>query len=210
MVFVTDEAGADVSFPMPETVPLWWRGPGGWFHLLVVVAVLGWLWSWSVPGTHFMVLMASSFALLVGAVLWGIHLVAFVVVRRRGRPASGAPLFLLAPVVGTVALALVAAGVPLDARWSLSRSAFEDVVGDALEDDDYRSTDERRIGLYTVNDVDRHGEVVVFHVPAGGFIDPAGFAYLPEGPLPEIGEVGLNQPRFRHIGGPWYTFAARF
>lgn len=210
MVFVANDAGADVSSAMPATVPLWWRGPGGWFHLLVGVAVLAWLWSWSVPGTHFLVLMASSLALLVGAVLWGIHLVAFVVVRRRGRPTSGAPRFLLAPVVGTVALALVAAGVPLDARWSLSRSAFEDVVDDALEDDDHRSTDERRIGLYTVDDVYSQGEVVIFRVPAGGFVDPVGFAYLPEGPRPEVGDVGLNQPQFHHVDGPWYTFTARF
>lgn len=210
MVFVSDDARADGAPAMPDTVPMWWRGPRGWFHLLVGVAVLAWLWSWSVPGTHFLVFMASSLALLAAGVLWSIHAVAFVVARRRGRPTAGTPRFLLAPVVGAIAVALVAADVPFDARWSLSRSAFEDVVDDALKDPDYRSTAERRIGLYTVGHVYSQGEIVIFWVPAGGFVDPVGFAYLPEGPLPEIGDVGLNHPQFRHIDGPWYTYASRF
>ncbi len=210
MISVGNDAEADVSSAMPENMPLWWRGPGGWFHLLVAVAVVAWLWSWSVPGTQFLVMISSSLVLAVGVGLWGIHFVAFVVARRRGRPTSGAPRFLLAPVAGTIALALVAANVPLDARWSLSRSAFRDVAEDALQDDDYLSTDDRRIGLYTVDDVYSQGEVVIFSIRAGGFIGPAGFAYLPKGPLPGVGDARLNQPRFTHIGGPWYTFTAHF
>ena len=60
----------------------------------------------------------------------------------------------------------------------------------------------------TVLDLGSGGGIDVFL--SARRVGPAGFAYLPKGPLPGVGDGRLNQPRFSHIGGPWYTFTAHF
>jgi len=170
-----------------------------------VAVILGWLWGWSIPGTHFLVVLATSVALLAMAVVWSVHLIRFAAAWRRDPVTGRGRRFLLAPLLGGLALALVAAQVPLQARWSASRAAFEEVVADPERE----WFDDQRLGLYTVGHVTRRGGAVLFQVSGGGFIDGAGIAHLPDGPSAAL-ERDLGATRFRRLDGPWHTYVIRF
>lgn len=204
---MTDEAVADAS-PDAEPTPFWHRPPGRLFHLLLVLPALVWLWAWSVPGFDLPLWMPSAMALGLGALVWGVRLLTYVVARIRQQPTTGGRRFLVAPVCGAIALGLVIADVPLKARWAASRSSFETVVDEALEDDDFESVDDQRLGLYSVTNVYRQGDAVIFYERTGSVSDDAGFAYLPDGPFPELENGGFERPEFRHLGGPWYAWTA--
>lgn len=204
---MTHEAVADASSPT-ESGSRWRRPPGRLFHLVLVVPALIWLWSWSVPGFNFLLWMPSALALGIGALVWGVRLLTYLLARIRGHQTRGGRWFPIAPACGVLALGLVVANVPLEARWATSRSDFDDVVDVALEDDDYRSIEDQRLGLYTVTAVYRQGDAVIFYERTGSFSDDAGFAYLPDGPFPELENGGFERPQFRHLSGPWYAWTA--
>jgi hypothetical protein len=42
----------------------------------------------------------------------------------------------------------------------------------------------------------------------GDFLDDAGFAYLPDGPDPELGNGSFEVPQFVHLSGDWYSFTS--
>jgi hypothetical protein len=101
-------------------------------------------------------------------------------------------------------LALLFLDAPLEARWALSRSAFEDVVEVPGE---RGSVDQpQRIGLYQIRRVSRVGDALIFYEQSGAFINEAGFAYLPDGREPVNG--AFESPVFEHLGGSWYTWTA--
>lgn len=204
---MTDEAVADGS-PEAQRAPFWRRPPRRLFHLILVLPALVWLWAWSVPGFDFLLWMPSAMALGVGAVVWGVRLLTYLIARLQRQPTTGGRRFFVAPVCGAVALALVIADVPLKARWIASRSSFEDVVDNVLADDDFTFGDDQRLGLYTVIHVYREGDAVIFYERTGSFSDDAGFAYLPNGPFPELENGGFERPEFRHLGGAWYAWTA--
>jgi hypothetical protein len=137
-----------------------------------------------------------------------VRLLAYVLAARRNSAAGRARWLLLAPAAGVLALALITADVRLQVRWNVSRSAFEDVVDEAMRDEDYASLQHGRLGLYRVGEVYRQGEAVIFYERTGALGDDAGFAYLPDGPFPELENGGFERPRFRHLGGPWYAWTA--
>ena len=67
-----------------------------------------------------------------------------------------------------------------------------------------------RIGEYDV-------ETTAFRVASGaiiydttgtGFLDDAGFAYLPNGPDPSLENGNFENPQFKHLGGHWYSWSA--
>lgn len=203
-------AGAVPNTSSPSRgVSLWWRRPPGrLFHLLLVPLALIWLWSWSVPGLNFLLWIPSVWALGVGALVWGVRLLTYVVASVRGEPTSGGRWFLLAPACGVLALGLVIADVPLKARWAISRADFEEVVDEALADDDHRSVEHRRLGLYIITLVYRQRDAVIFYELTGALSHDAGFAYLPDGPFPELEDGSFERPQFRHLSGPWYAWTA--
>jgi hypothetical protein len=186
----------------------WKRPPGRLFHLALVLPALGLLWSHSVPGLAFLLWFASVALLFLGAVVWGVRLLAYALARHRGRAEGRARWFLVAPIAAVVVLVLIVADVPLRARWSVSRSDFEAVVADAMKDEDYSSVESQRIGLYDITLIYRQGEAVIFYEGNGVLFDDAGFAYLPDGPFPELENGGFERPEFRHLGGPWYAWTA--
>jgi hypothetical protein len=173
-----------------------------------VLPALGLLWSHTVPGFAFFLWSGSAALLFLGSVVWGVRLVAYALARRRGRAEGRARWFLIAPAAGVLALTLILADVPLRARWYIGRSDFEAVVDEAMEDEDYSSIESQRIGLYNITYVYRQAEAVIFYERTGVLSDDAGFAYLPNGPFPELENGGFERPEFRHLGGPWYAWTA--
>jgi hypothetical protein len=66
-----------------------------------------------------------------------------------------------------------------------------------------------RIGLYGVRDFETvPGGWIVYDESGSGLFDDAGFAYLPAGPTPDLGDGLWESPQFRHLGGPWYSWTA--
>lgn len=168
-----------------------------WGFHLAVTALAGWLlWSASFPGSDFFSATAAGFGLCLAAVVWLVKLV--LSVRRR----SLSWWFAVAPIGALAVVALLAVDAPLQARWELSRPAFEAAVQDPAPDVG------SRIGLYEIISVEPIPGGVLFYEAHGAFLDDAGFAYLPGGPTPELENGGFESPRYHHLGGPWYAFTA--
>jgi type IV secretory pathway protease TraF len=98
--------------------------------------------------------------------------------------------------------------VPLRARWTASRPAFEAAVDEAMADADGSSSESRPIGLYHVTSTSRHGDAVIFTERTGAYEDNAGFAYLPDGPVPVLEDEAMDGTVFRHLDGRWYSWTA--
>ena len=195
--------------------PLWAaliKPPGRAFHLCVALAGALQLWSWSVPGFAFFTYGVASLLSSVLAGLWLVKLVADAGRRRR----IGAT-FAVAPAAAVVVALLLAADVPFEARWAMSRSFFEAEVqragsaglpeGSAA---DWVGLDvPGRLGAYRVTEAYRVGDGgVVFFEANGNLFDNAGFAYLPNGPSPGLENESFEAPQFRHLEGKWYVWTA--
>ncbi|MEE8104294.1 MAG: hypothetical protein V3T86_02030 [Planctomycetota bacterium] len=103
-------------------------------------------------------------------------------------------IYLLPFVAGGALLALTASGVLLDARFALSRSAFEAAV---LENE----TLDGWIGLYHVDHRETHGTCVLFST-GQIMIDSYGFAYCPHGSPSHSPGISYDE----QISGPWWTW----
>jgi hypothetical protein len=183
--------------------PPWW-----WFHALVAVAAACLLWAFSVPGVFFLLGMGAAGVLALAGLIWAAWVLT-IGLRRR----TWSWWFVVAPVLGVIVLALLSAGVPLQSRWATSRSAFDTVVASlppAADTGNERSpvTVPARIGSYDITMAYRVPAGVVFHEETGNVIDDAGFAYLPDGPKPDLENGSFESPVFRHLGGPWYGWTA--
>jgi hypothetical protein len=166
------------------------------------------LWAWSYPGGDFFLFAMASLVLGCFALLWILKLLAAV--QRRDRAWIW---FAVAPMCGVAVLALLVADVPLQARWALSRGAFEDVAESAIAPAGGSSSwaevnVPERIGLYDVVSAVRVPQGVIFWEATGNFMDDAGFAYLPDGPAEVEANGSFESPRFHHLDGPWYTWTA--
>ncbi|MET8832977.1 hypothetical protein ABZV78_03545 [Micromonospora sp. NPDC004540] len=110
-------------------------------------------------------------------------------------------------------LALLVAGAPLQARWAMSRGAFEQVVATlpttSPVSGEWSSVPvPSRIGAYRITAAYPVPGGVVFHDANGYLIDDAGFAYLPQGPTPDLKTPDFESPVFKHLGGAWYSWTA--
>lgn len=112
-------------------------------------------------------------------------------------------LFFVAPLLAAAASALVATGLSADAGWWLSRSALERAATDCAP-----TTTDHRLGVYTVTTVEQSDGGCLFTIPGMGFLDAAGFAYMPAG-NPPAGR-GDGDEFYTHLDGPWYTFTVPF
>ncbi|MFI7284618.1 hypothetical protein ACIBOV_30605 [Micromonospora chersina] len=180
-----------------------------WLVLNVVASIAGacLLWAFSVPGFVFLLVLGLVHVLGLAAVVW----VVLVVMGIQRRQWSW--WFLPAPVVVVLALALVVEGVPLQARWAMSRSAFERVVATVPTTSPVGAEWSRvpvpsRIGAYRIEAAYPVPGGVVFYEANGYMTDDAGFAYLPDGPTSDLETPDFESPAFKHLGGPWYSWTA--
>lgn len=197
---------------MPSTKRRARRPPGAKFHLVVGLAGLLLLISVSVPGVAFFSGLAAAYVLGIGAVVWVVRGLLFVLARRDGRAHGAARWFLVAPLGGLLVVALVLADVPLRARFSLSEAAFDRALELApaetsLDEQEHFEVPDR-IGSYRITDAYRQGDAVIFYERTGSLVDDAGFAYLPSGSFPELENGGFERPSFRHLQGDWYAWTA--
>ena len=171
----------------------------------VAGAVMG-LWSRSLPAGAFFLAIGAMLTWLFAGVLWLVLAVIRALDGRKHRPSvvSIRSLVVAATLVASTG-ALSVADVPLRARWSVSRSAFEEVVADAATDPQAEPTVPDRLGAYRVSDVDRHGDATVFTIPTSGIFTTSGFAHLPEGPG-TLAQDEMFGATFEHLGGDWYTW----
>jgi hypothetical protein len=187
--------------------------PPRWLFHAVAAALCGCLlFALSHPGVDFLPLLLVVPALIGCAGLWGAWSVSYL--RRR----EWSWWFLVAPLGSALVLGLAAGDVPLKTRWALSRPAFEEVVAalpatppapaDADADSWPTAPVPSRIGLYGVLEARLVPGGVLFTDSTGSLGDDAGFAFLPAGPGPDLGSGGLERPRFRGLGGPWYAWTA--
>jgi hypothetical protein len=100
------------------------------------------------------------------------------------------------PAVVAVTGGLVLLGVPVRAGLQLAKPAIVDFAEHA----DAQAPS--RVGPYRVDRAERlTGGSARFLLKDTGFLDPAGFAYSPDGPPQRIGE-----DRYEHLGGAWYVW----
>ncbi|MER7009102.1 hypothetical protein ABT297_39500 [Dactylosporangium sp. NPDC000555] len=187
------------------------RGSVPWlvlaFHLVAGAVAACVLWSMSYPGSNFLVLAASAVGSLVMAGIWlgGTIFVAARTVRRWR-------WFVIGPVIGVLTVALLAIGAPLQLRWAASRDAFATVVaGHPIPPAGSKWTNlpvPEQLGSYRIIGADWVPGGAVFYEAHGNFFDDAGFAYLPAGPTAELNTGWFEGPRFRQLGGGWYSWTA--
>ncbi|MFG3301773.1 hypothetical protein [Micromonospora chersina] len=178
-----------------------------WLVLNVVASIAAacLLFAFSVPGFVFLLVLGLVHVLVLAAMAW-IVLVMMGIQRR-----EWSWWFLSAPAV--VVLALVVAGAPLQARWAMSRSAFERVVATLPTTSpvgvEWSSVPvPSRIGAYRIEAAYPVPGGVVFYEENGYMTDDAGFACLPDGPTSDLETPDFESPAFKHLGGPWYSWTA--
>jgi hypothetical protein len=205
----TDSTGTKRSTPSPWVVSRW-----AWFlDLVVLVWLFVILWSLSVPGFDFFLLIGAGMALLLALLLWVLRLVMQIIDWAEERAARIGRL-LVSPALVAAAFVAACAHAPLEARFALSRHAFDDYV--ASHADGTPTASNRwipleapgRLGLYELDYAYQVGNAVILYESTGALFNDAGFAYLPTGPFPEIGHSGFEAPRWVHLSGPWYTWTA--
>jgi hypothetical protein len=200
-------AGSPVASSEREVSSLWVRPPGRQFHLMLVAPALMFLWSLSVPGSHFFLLLLSVLLLGIGVLVWTWRLMAYGLSRWRLRRTAHPGWFLVAPLCGALLAGLTVANVPLKARWALSRPAFDGAVEEIIAEDVHRMTGSERLGLYSISRFDRHGDAIFFYEQSGGFLGISGFAYLPDGPRPQFDRY-FETLSLTHLQGPWYIWSS--
>jgi hypothetical protein len=176
------------------------RPPGVAFHLALAVPLVVLLIAGSVPAGDLGMSLLGVLALFVAGVTWLLRGIAYVDARRRGRAHGDPRWFVVGPAAAALTVVVAAVGLPLQARWALSRGAFEDALREAPGEAD------GRIGLYDVSAVRAHGDATVFEVAGTGAVfESGGFAHVPDpAARPELAE----RTDYHHLGGDWYWFTA--
>lgn len=150
--------------------------------------MLALLWSGTRPGGG----LIPFLLIILFVPVWLVRLLVYAAYQRRL-----SPWFAVAPLAGALCLGVLAADLPLRARWAYAQGEFDRYVrqlpprGEALEAPG-------RLGGYAVHDVHRIRHGVIFTTTADSFFR-AGFAWFPEGPS--------RPERYDHLSGPWYTWS---
>lgn len=155
-------------------------------------------------GTGLVILLWLSIA-AVGLVALILYIAALL--QRRVRPGSMHWWrWSIAPALAVATFAAVSLDVPLHARFEMSRGAFEEVVRDTRRNPDAGRFEggwvTRRIGAYTVQNVDEVNGIVHFTVARAGIIGRIdyGFAFSP-GRLPRS-----DGSAYTAFDGDWYLW----
>jgi hypothetical protein len=209
----TTSQGFD-DLPIPQlTASIWSCPPGLFFHIVVAIPSVALLYVMSFPGAPFLGDVLAGLALLVAASVWAFRALTYFVSRRRSKAHGNAAWFSVAPLGGVVVLTLLWTSLPLRLRWAASQSAFDNIVEDLQplpsRNEIVRLSVGDRVGLYRIRHAYQKGDAVIFYeVTGSGFLNDAGFAYLPSGPFAELSSASFEGPRFRHLGGAWYSWTA--
>ena len=171
------------------------------FPTLLLVP-LGWtLWLFSGPGVPVIPVLAALAVLSVFGLAW---LGLIVSARRDRRPLTW---YGVAAVLTVIVLLMLALQVPRQARWAASRQAFDRLAAELAKDPD--TSVSGWVGWHEVEQLRYvEGGWIVYHSTGSGMFDDAGFAYLPAGPTDGLGDGSWENPRFVHLGGPWYSWTA--
>lgn len=154
----------------------------------------------SVPGTYFLILMFLPLLWAVLGLVWVV--LALVTIARSGFLATATNRYLLAmALIAAGTAGAVASGAPFHVRLALSRPAMEALAVELLEPGVIGSAD-RWIGLFDAESITEFAGGYRFLVKGTGFLDPAGFAYSPNGEPPNLG----GEDRYTHIEGPWWVW----
>lgn len=181
--------------------------PPGWvFHAVLVLPALAVLYADSFPGVAFFVLISAGWVLLGASVVWAVRLVVW---RRLRGSTRRVRWFALAPLGAVVVSMLLWVDAPLRARWQMSQAAFDTAAHQVQAGELSGATyDSRRLGLYTVTNVEQVKRGILFYEKTGSLLDDAGFAYLPSGPYPDLENGGFEAPEFMSLGNGWYAWTA--
>jgi len=173
-----------------------------WFFPLLLLVPLAWtLWLFSGPGVPTIPVLAALAVLSVFGLTW---LGLVYSARRGGRPLTW---YGVAAALTTIVFLLVMLQVPRHARWAASQQAFDLFAAEVAANP--HAPVPPSIGWYDVDNL-RHvdGGWIIYETTGSGMLDDAGFAYLPAGPTNSLGDGSWENPRFVHLGGPWYTWTA--
>lgn len=158
--------------------------------VLAVVSTLGslrlidWFWPLMVGG------FGAGFCFLAWLVLSVVGLIRF----RAVWP------YVIAPVIvfGAIGAAILT-GAPARVQFAASETALRDAAADCVPAHDIR------VGYYRIDEVKPVDGGCLLYLP-GGFLNRAGFAVLPDGP------IGESLPRITttYLSGDLYTFVWKF
>ena len=184
----------------------WRRAPGALFHVAVGLVSLSLLWVHSEPGVDLLPWITVALLGCILVLVWAVRLLTFLLALTRDRSAGSPLAWLAAPAVGLVVVVLVVAGIPLQARWAISRPAFDAVVEQRLEGGGRVPGHPGRLGLYEIGRVDDVGGALLFFEGDDGALGASGFAHLPDGPRPDLFVGSAGPLRFEPLGGPWHSW----
>lgn len=169
--------------------------------VLVTVSALITLWAFSLPGgpsmSFFVMLMLAWLAL--GA-YWVIRLIGAAFAGGLGSIRSQWIWWVAPAVLVVITASLLVTSAPLLVRFNMSQSSMERFAQEVIGSSRVPKPD--RVGLFPVTRVQRFEGGMRFLVKGGGFLDPSGFAYSPDGRPPNLG----GEDNYVHLEGPWYLW----
>lgn len=194
--------GGDLLPPPREvaTPPRWL------FHGICAAAALWVLWKYSTPVPTTFAGGGAMVLLVIAAAIWLVRLVIAVVERA---PVSA--WWTVAPIGGTLTLALLVTQAPMHARFSLADGRLEEIAQSVAGAPDPAVAAKElgrlgRVGTLRVGRVEARDGVVYFTLRGGdGFLyGDTGVAYVPT-------SIGLprneSAVEFEHLRGPWYVWS---
>lgn len=156
----------------------------------------------SLPGSMFLAQLPIALVWLLLGALWIVLLILDI---RARRPS---PATLVVPVLVVVTAAFAVSDSALQMRFDLARPAFQDAVDSMPADDDY-VLHPGLVGTYAITSMERvPGGVILYDWAGNSFVDDAGFAYLPDGPTPELENGSFENPQWHDLGGGWWSWTA--
>lgn len=191
------EQFVDITADAPaEAGRRWFTGPPGWlFGALVAGNVALTVVAYAGPG-RFLTAWLACAAVWIGLGLSAVARVGLTLAQHgwRGFGARTAARWATVAAVAVLTAGAVFAGVPVRAGLQLAKP---DMIAFA-EGADATS----RVGPYPVERAERlPGGGARFLIDGTGLLDASGFAYVPGGAPPVIGEDG-----YRHLDGAWYIW----
>jgi hypothetical protein len=176
------------------------RGPRWGFHALCLAVAVVWLWESSYPGYTISWYLVSLAVLALGAA-W-IAWVAFFVARER----RFSPWLVVAPVGAALLVGMFVASLPLKTRWAMSEPDFTASLAsppsDSQVDSDGVLIEPLRLGSYWIVSVSADKDGTWFEEQVGNLCGSAGFANLPRGLSPDLG----NGTGVVSLGNSWYAY----
>lgn len=186
----------------------WDAPPSLLFHAALAVPLTTYVWSQSFPGFDF-----ATWGLSIAVVLLlGFGWLVWLIIWRRRSARRREWCWGIAPAMVISSVLLTASGVPLNVRFELNRSDFDEIVQDLEPAGSFnewaRLQVPDHVGSYEIDTAYQVGPNVILYEHNGAFLDDAGFAYLPEGPDERLGNGGFEAPSFRRLRGDWYAWTA--